>query len=77
MTTPIKRYVDNIRRLLERIEKNVYAGEADLKAFNDEIIKAIQKQTAAMPALVVAGNERYRAQNTAICTELSVVSMVQ
>jgi hypothetical protein len=43
---------------MERMEKNVYAGEADWKAFKDEIIKA-------MPALVVVGNEMYRAQNAA------------
>jgi hypothetical protein len=48
---------DNLRRLWERMVKNVYA-EADRKAFMDEIFKA-------MPALVVVGNEQYRAQNAA------------
>ena len=62
---------DNLRRLLERMEKNVDFGEADLKAYNlkDEIlrpiIKAIQNQTEAIPTLVVVGNEQFRAQNAA------------
>ena len=49
---------NNLRRSLECMEKNVDAGEADLKALKDEIIKG-------MPALVVVGNEMYRAQNAA------------
>ena len=69
--TRAKSGADNLRRSLERMEKNVDFGEADLKAYNlkDEIlrpiIKAIQKQTEAIPTLVVVGNEQFRAQNAA------------
>jgi len=59
---------DNLRRSLERMEKNVDFGEADLTALiklKDEIIKGFQKAIEVVPALVVVGNEQFRAQNAA------------
>jgi len=59
---------NNLRRSLERMEKNVDFGEADLTALiklKDEIIKGFQKAIEVVPALVVVGNEQFRAQNAA------------
>ena len=59
---------NNLRRSLECMEKNVDFGEADLTALiklKDEIIKGFQKAIEVVPALVVVGNEQFRAQNAA------------
>ena len=66
--TRAKSGADNLRRSLERMEKNVDFGEADLTALiklKDEIIKGFQKAIEVVPALVAVGNEQFRAQNAA------------